>query len=130
MAAIRSWQPTLVDDGEAERLPAMRVSWNFFAMLGVRPALGRDFRREDDHPDRYRVLILSDGLWRRRFNADPAVIGRTIRMNDQSFEIVGVMPPVVRAAAVVATSTSAAELWARSGLRRQRCRTRAAAAST
>ena len=91
VAAIRSWQPTLVTT-EAERLNAMRVSWNFFAMLGVRPALGRDFRREDDHPDRYRVLILSDGLWRRRFNADPSVVGRTIRMNDRSFEIVGVMP--------------------------------------
>jgi putative ABC transport system permease protein len=91
MAAIRSWQPTLVTT-DAERLNAMRVSWNFFAMLGVRPALGRDFRRHDDHPDRYRVLILSDSLWRRRFQADRTVIGRTIRMNDQSFEIVGVMP--------------------------------------
>ncbi len=92
VAAIRSWQPTLVTT-DAERLNGMRVSWNFFAMLGAHPALGRDFRREDDHPDRYRVLMLSDGLWRRRFNADPAVIGRTIRMNDQNFEIIGIMPP-------------------------------------
>jgi putative ABC transport system permease protein len=91
MAAVRSWQPTLVTT-DAERLNAMRVSWNFFAVLGVQPALGRDFRREDDHPDRYRVLMLSDGLWRRRFNADPAVIGRMLRMNDRNYEIVGVMP--------------------------------------
>ncbi len=75
LAAIRSWQTTLVTS-EAERLPGMRVSWNYFSVLGVQPALGRTFRREEDHPDRYRVLVLS-GLWRRRFNADPGVIGRT-----------------------------------------------------
>jgi hypothetical protein len=91
MAAIRSWQPTLVTT-EAERLNAMRVSWNFFVMLGARPAIGRDFRRDDDRPDHWRVLVLSDGLWRRRFGADPGVIGRTVRMNDQNYEIVGVMP--------------------------------------
>ena len=128
VAAIRSWQPTLVTT-DAERLNAMRVSWNFFAMLGVRPALGRNFRREDDHPDRYRVLILSDGLWRRRFNADPAVVGRTIRMNDQSFEIVGVMPASFEPLAVVRTSTSAQSsgpFWAT----RATCRMRAAVVST
>lgn len=91
VAAIRSWQPTLVTT-EAERLNAMRVSWNFFAMLGARPAIGRDFRREDDRPDHWRVLVLSDGLWRRRFGANPGVIGRTVRMNDQNYEIVGVLP--------------------------------------
>jgi len=92
MALMRSWQPTLVAGGEAERLPAVRVSWNFFSMLGVSPALGRDFRREEDRPGQWRVVILSDALWRRRFGGDPAVIGRTIRMNDVNFEVVGVMP--------------------------------------
>jgi putative ABC transport system permease protein len=93
LALMRSWWPTLVAGGEAERLPAVRVSWTFFSMLGVRPALGRDFRPEEDRPDQRRVVILSDGLWRRRFAADPAVIGRTISMNDVSFQVVGVMPP-------------------------------------
>lgn len=91
LAAVRSWQTTLVT-AEAERLSGMRVSWNYFSLLGVHPALGRAFRPEDDHPDRYRVIVLSDHLWRQRFNADPAVIGRRIEMNDQSFEIIGVMP--------------------------------------
>jgi putative ABC transport system permease protein len=93
LALMRSWWPTLVAGGEAERLPAVRVSWTFFSMLGVRPALGRDFRPEEDRPDQRRVVILSDGLWRRRFAADPAVIGRMISMNDVNFQVVGVMPP-------------------------------------
>jgi putative ABC transport system permease protein len=91
IAAIRSWQATLVTS-EAERLQGMRVSWNYFELLGVDPALGRRFTNADDHPDRWRVVLLSDGLWRRRFGADPRVIGQTIRMNDLTFEIIGVMP--------------------------------------
>ena len=92
LAAVRSWQTTLVT-GEAERLQGLRVSADYFSVLGVQPALGRGFLAEDDHPERYRVLVLSDGLWRRRFNADPGVIGRRLEMNDESFEIIGVMPP-------------------------------------
>ena len=93
MAAVRSWQPTLVADGVAELLPGMRVSANYFSMLGVRPALGRDFRPEDDRPDTRRVLILSDGLWRGTFGADPSVVGRVIRLDGQSFRVIGVLPP-------------------------------------
>ena len=93
IAAARLWQPTLVADGVAERIPAMRVSANFFPMLRVAPALGRGFRPEEDRPDAWRVVLLSDGLWRRRFGADPAVVGSTIRMNDQSYRVLGVMPP-------------------------------------
>ena len=90
---MRSWQPTLVGDNEAERLPAVRVSWNYFDMMGVRPALGRSFAAEEDRPDAWRVLVLSDQLWRRRFGADPGVIGRTVVMNDREYRVIGVMPP-------------------------------------
>jgi len=92
IAAIRNWQPTLVTDGVAERIPAMRVTANYFAMLGARPALGRDFLPEEDRPDSWRVLLLSDGLWRRSFGADPSVVGRVVRLGGQSFRIIGVMP--------------------------------------
>src|SRR5262249_33347372 len=92
MILIRSWQPTLLAHGEPGRLNAMRVSAAFFRMLGVKPALGRDFAAAEDTPAGWRVLILSDGLWRRRFNADPSAIGRVITMNDQQYTIVGVMP--------------------------------------
>jgi putative ABC transport system permease protein len=92
MALIRSWTPTLATNGEPERISGMRVSSNFFAMLGVRPALGRDFTAAEDTPASWQRVILSDGLWRRRFGADPAAIGRVITMNDRQFTIVGVMP--------------------------------------
>ena len=83
MALVRTWSPTLVADGAPERINVLRVSANFFRMLGVTPALGRDFTEAEDTPSGWRVAILSDGLWRRRFNADPSVVGRTITLNDQ-----------------------------------------------
>src|SRR5262245_65453991 len=93
MALIRSWIPTLIADGSPQRIGVMRVSANFFHTLGVRPAIGRDFRADEDTPNGWRVVILSDGLWRRRFNADLSAIGRVISMNDLQFTIIGVMPP-------------------------------------
>lgn len=113
LAAIRMWQTTLVTS-EAERLPGMRVSWNYFELLGVTPALGRTFRESDDHPDRYRVVVLSDGLWRRRFGADPSVIGRTLEMNDRAYEIIGVMPAGFDDV-VSGQAYQPAELWAALG---------------
>jgi putative ABC transport system permease protein len=93
MALVRSFQPTLAVNGEPERVSAMRVSSNFFTLLGVRPALGRDFRADEDTAANWRVLMLSDSLWRRRFNADPSVIGRILTMNDLTFTVIGIMPP-------------------------------------
>jgi putative ABC transport system permease protein len=92
MAIFRSFQTTLVANGEPERVAGMRVSSNFFPMLGVRPALGRTFNTGEDTQATWRQLILSDGLWRRRFNADPGVIGRVLTMNDATFTVIGVMP--------------------------------------
>jgi putative ABC transport system permease protein len=92
MALVRSWTGTLVANGEPERVPAMRVSSNFFRLLGMRPALGRDFRPEEDTPAAWRVIMLSDRMWRRRFGADPHVAGRVVTMNDRQYTIAGVMP--------------------------------------
>lgn len=91
-AMMRSWQPTLLVNGEAERLSGVRVTWNYFDMLGVRPALGQTFTREQDQPDHWRVVLLSDGLWRRRFGADPSIVGRTIIMSDREYRVAGIMP--------------------------------------
>jgi len=93
LALVRTFTPTLVADGESERIPGVRVTANYFSELGIRPALGRDFRSDEDRPGRWHVVLLTDGLWRRRFNADPSVVGRTIRMNDTDYEVVGVLPP-------------------------------------
>ncbi len=112
LSLMRSWQPTLVVDGEAERLPAVRVSWNYFDMMGARPALGRTFSQDDDRPDHWRVLILSDGLWRRRFGADPSVVGRTIVMNDREYRVIGVMPPSFEPLDAARFYNVSAEIWA------------------
>jgi putative ABC transport system permease protein len=92
LAIVRGWTPTLVGEGGAERLDGMRVNWNYFRMLGVRPAMGRDFTADDDRPDRSRIVLLSDGLWRRRFGGRPDVVGTTVELNGNPFEVAGVLP--------------------------------------
>lgn len=77
----------------AERVQGMVVSGNFFAALGVQPTLGRSFTADDDAPGRNNVVVLSDTLWRRRFNADPAIINQTIRLGGEAVTVIGVMPP-------------------------------------
>jgi putative ABC transport system permease protein len=75
-----------------ELLQGLRVNYDFFETLGIRMQLGRTFLPEEDRPDRRHEVILSDGLWKRRFGGDPDVIGRVIRMGDSSFAVVGVLP--------------------------------------
>ena len=100
VAAAGSWSPTLTSPAVI-RLNGMRVSAGFFSMLGVRPALGRDFEPGDDTPQTRRVSILSDALWRRYFGADPGVVGRTFQLNETNYRVVGVLPaeyePIVSA---------------------------------
>ena len=91
-AAVGDWQPTLFGEHDSERVSAQRVSWEYFRVLGVRPALGRDFLAADDTPETNNVVILSHGLWSRRFGADPRVIGTAIDIGGVKRTIVGVMP--------------------------------------
>ncbi len=96
MALIAIAPVILTGSGEPERLDAARVSASLFPMLGTTPPLGRTFTPEEEMPGRHRVVALSDDLWRRRFGADPAIVGRTITLNDQIHEVVGVLPPEFR----------------------------------
>ena len=73
-------------------LPGQRVSATYFRALGVAPAFGRDFDAADDRPGGIRVAILSDGVWRRRFGADSAIIGRQVTLDDDEYIVIGVMP--------------------------------------
>lgn len=79
-------------DARPERLAAMQVSAEYFKTLGVTPVWGRLFHEDDTRPN-HRVIILSDRLWRRRFNADPTIIGRTLRLNAETWTVVGILPP-------------------------------------
>ena len=81
---------------EPERVEGARVSPGFFALLRVQPALGRSFAAEEEQPGREPVAILGDRLWRRRFQADPRIVGKTFLVDGKSTQIVGVMPPGFR----------------------------------
>ena len=96
IAAYTSETVNLTGSGEPERLEAGMVSAELFATLGVAPALGRAFMPEEDRAGSAPAVILSDGLWRRRFGADPQVIGRAIMLGNQSRPVVGIMPPGFR----------------------------------
>ena len=91
-AVSRAWLPTSSGGGEAERLDGQSVSADYFRVLGVAPALGRDFLPSDDVPGAAPVAILSDGLWRRLFAADRGAIGRTATLDGVAVTVVGVMP--------------------------------------
>ncbi len=92
---MAAWDPettTLTGAGEPERLQATDVSAGFFGILGVQPALGRTFRPGDNEPGHTAVVVLSDGLWRQRFGADPGILGRAISLDGAPAQVVGVMP--------------------------------------
>ena len=93
MAAYAGGTATYVAAGGPERLVSANVSWNLFETMGVRPALGRGFRAEEDAPNQNNVIVISHGMWQRHFGGDPAVIGRSITVSGTPVEIVGVMPP-------------------------------------
>jgi len=93
MAAFRSPSLVLAGGDHPERVDGAVVNANFFDVLEVKPSIGRGFVGTDEGPGAPRVAILSDGLWRRRFGARTAVIGETVRVNDEPATIVGVMPP-------------------------------------
>jgi predicted permease len=83
---------TLTDGTEATHVQGEAVSADLFALLGIQPILGRAFLPREDEPGNH-VVILSHGLWQRRFGADRSVIGKAVTLNGQPFQVIGVMPP-------------------------------------
>jgi putative ABC transport system permease protein len=93
MAAFRAVHFNLADTrAEPERVPGMRVSADFFPLIGAKPALGRGFLPEEEQPGRDHVVLLSNGLWRRRYGADPSIVGRAIAVEGESYSVAGVLP--------------------------------------
>ncbi|MDQ2870846.1 MAG: ABC transporter permease [Acidobacteriota bacterium] len=112
VAVASYWSPKLSAAGtvEAEKLEGMRVSDGFFRVLGVRPALGRDFLPSEDKQSAGRVAILSDSLWKRRFGGDRAIVGKTISVSDIPFTVVGVLPATFESIFSV-NQYGSAEIW-------------------
>jgi putative ABC transport system permease protein len=92
IAAFNSGGFTLTGENEPEQIRGARVSADFFAALGVNPILGRSFLPEDEKPGASRIVILSQALWQRRFNSDQSIIGKSVTLNGQSYEVAAVMP--------------------------------------
>jgi len=92
IAAYSGGDMTLTGAGPAERIVSGAVTADFFPLLGVQPAVGRNFTREEDTPNGPRAAILGHGLWQSRFGGDPDVLGRTITLNQQSYTVVGILP--------------------------------------
>jgi predicted permease len=93
MSLYRIGAGAIVERGEPELLQGMRVSYDYFDTLGIKIQLGRTFQAEEDRPDRRFELIISHGLWMRRFGGDPKILGRVIRLTESPFTVVGVLPP-------------------------------------
>jgi putative ABC transport system permease protein len=93
MAGVTSESFNLTGAGEPEEIPAAFVSINFFQLIGVSPVLGRGFTAEEEQPGRDRIVILSHGLWQRRFGGDPGILNQTISLSGEPNVVVGIMPP-------------------------------------
>ena len=98
VSAVSSWIPTLSDPSAPERLNGSRVTWNYFRTLGVHPMLGRDFVADEDKPIQptsfggAKVVLLSFGLWTRRFAADSSIVGHPIQLGGTPWTVIGVLP--------------------------------------
>jgi len=92
LAVVDTWQPALTGDNQPERLDGEMVTAQYFHVLGVAPALGRDFRDTDDRAGAPRVAILSDRLARRHFGSPAAVLGRFVSVDGDERLVIGVMP--------------------------------------
>ena len=94
MAGFQNRSLTISDGtGEPERFVGSTVSASLFRIIGAVPALGRDFREDDDRPGAEPVVMLSDDVWRTRYASDPSVVGRAISVNGKAHTVIGVMPP-------------------------------------
>jgi putative ABC transport system permease protein len=105
MAAYQPWDANLTGTGEPERIQACLVTADFFALLGMKPTLGRNFSREEQETPGSGAVIVSHGFWQRRLASSPDAVGRTVSLDNRNYTIAGVMP-------VEFDYPLATELWA------------------
>ena len=91
LACSQPGDAILSGDGEPEEVRARKVTWNLWSVLGLQPALGRVFTEDEDEKG-VRVVVISHGLWQRRFGGASDIVGRKISVNDEAYEVIGVMP--------------------------------------
>jgi putative ABC transport system permease protein len=91
VATYAGWYPIMSGDSEAERIPAIQVGDGFFKIMKGQPLLGRTFTKEEQEDGKDFVIVLSYGLWQRRFGGDPSIVGKSISLNGRPYNVVGVM---------------------------------------
>ena len=92
MAALGGMNANLADEAAPERVLGVRATGNYFQMLGIEAQAGRLLAPDDDRPGSPKVIVIGDGLWRRRFGAGSAAIGKTVRLNGEPYTLIGVLP--------------------------------------
>jgi len=110
VAGLTGWQPALTGD-ETRVVVGATVSWDYFDVLGVRPAVGRFFVSEEEGEGREPVVVIGHDLWTRFFGADPGLVGRTISVNHESYRVAGVAPRRFEGARLVEFEGSEPEIW-------------------
>lgn len=92
-ATVYGYGYVLTGRGDALQLESAKVTGAFFSVLGVQAAIGRVFNEADDQLNRPKIVVLSDRVWRERFDANPQIVGKSITLTEEGFTVVGVMPP-------------------------------------
>lgn len=113
VGAVRNNQMTMTGGAEAERLPSQNITANLFDLLGVKPEMGRGFSDAEDKPGAPNVALISHSLWERRFSSSSGVLGQAITLDNQSYSIIGVMPPQFEILQQTADVFLPFEPWAR-----------------
>jgi predicted permease len=111
VAAYETQGYNLTGAGQPLRINAAKISASAFPLLGVFPEVGRSFTEEEDRKGSDNVVVLSDGLWRRQYGADPRILGTTIRLDERPYTVVGVMPASFRFPFDGAPISEMADLW-------------------
>ncbi|HEX4947693.1 MAG TPA: ABC transporter permease, partial [Blastocatellia bacterium] len=113
LAALRGEAMSLTDGTEPERVSVLRSSVNILSLLGVMPALGRDFRPDEEEPGKATVALIGHGLWQRRYGGNPNLVGQTITLDGRAFTVIGIMPARLKHPGLVMSSLSptGADVW-------------------
>jgi putative ABC transport system permease protein len=108
LAGAQLWGPNLSGTDRPETVKALQMTADMFRLLGVQPAHGRTFVDGEDQPGNDHVVVLSDGIWNRKFGADKQIIGQRITLDGEGYTVIGVMPPQFQFAPFWATGS---EMW-------------------
>src|SRR5262245_2857975 len=111
LSAVRGELFSLTDREEPERVAGVRVSTNILTLLGVTPALGRNFLPEEEQPAKAAVAMVSHGLWQRRYAGDPRLTGQAITLDGKSYTIIGVLPAWLKQPGVTIVNLSEPDVW-------------------